>query len=237
MASPTAAGVAALLLESEPSLSPDDIEARLMATGVPIVDGFNGITTCRVDAYQAVLNDGGPACPGEDSDGVPAESDNCDGHDNPLQEDNEAQGGWAWLLDGAAPEALGGGDVCDPNDDNAGCRDIIEPLQSPARDPFNPWDFADVWVPSLPASGPATGGRNLAVSLSDVGAALVWVGTVNNGGTNVNGRDYDNDANSNGVEDGVEYDRSPAGAVSGPPSGAVSLQDVGVILAQVGDTC
>jgi subtilisin family serine protease len=237
MASPTAAGVAALLLESEPTLTPDDVESRLKETGIPIVDAFNGQTTCRVDAYQAVINDGGPKCPDEDADAVPPLTDNCDAHDNPLQEDNETQVGWSWLLDGSSLEALGGGDVCDPNDDNNGCRDVIEPLLSPARDPLNPWDYADMWVPSLPASGAPTGGRNRAVSLGDVGAALVWVGAINNGGPNTSGRDYDNDVNLNGIEDGVEYDRTPAGMISGAPSGAVSLQDVAVVLAQVGDSC
>lgn len=63
MASPAAAGVAALLLESEPLLTPADVETRLTETGVPVTDAGNGITTCRVDAYEAVLNDGGAVCP------------------------------------------------------------------------------------------------------------------------------------------------------------------------------
>ncbi len=63
MASPAAAGAAALLLESEPLLTSADVETRLKETGVPVTDAANGITTCRVDAYEAVLNDGGPICP------------------------------------------------------------------------------------------------------------------------------------------------------------------------------
>ncbi|MCH7698845.1 MAG: S8 family serine peptidase [Chloroflexi bacterium] len=62
MASPAAAAVAALLLESEALLSPVDVEARLKETGVPVTDAGNGVTTCRVDAYEAVVNDGGPIC-------------------------------------------------------------------------------------------------------------------------------------------------------------------------------
>jgi hypothetical protein len=100
------------------------------------------------------------------------------------------------------------------------------------RDPLNPWDFADVPAPALPG-----GARNGAVALTDVGAALTWVGAVNGGMPNVNGRDYDDDSNTNGVDDGAEYDRTPNGEISGPPNGAISLQDVGVILAQVGDSC
>jgi hypothetical protein len=102
------------------------------------------------------------------------------------------------------------------------------------RDPFNPYDFADVPTPALPMAGAA---RNGAVSLSDVGAALTWVGTTDGGGPNGNGRDYDNDSNTNTIDDGAEYDRTPAGAISGPPNGSVSLSDVGVILNQVGDNC
>ena len=77
------------------------------------------------------------------------------------------------------------------------------------RNPLNPWDFADVPVPALPAAGV----RNGAVTLGDVGAALAWVGRVNNGPPDGSGHDYDDDNNANGVEDGAEYDRSPAGAI------------------------
>ena len=41
--------------------------------------------------------------------------------------------------------------------------------------------------------------RNGAVALTDVGAALIWVGATNNAGPNLNGRDYDNDDNANGA--------------------------------------
>ena len=63
MASPMAVGVAALLLQNEPSLAPPNLEARLKSTGKAIVDSANGIVTCRVDAYEAVINNGGPVCP------------------------------------------------------------------------------------------------------------------------------------------------------------------------------
>ncbi|MEX2247296.1 MAG: S8 family serine peptidase [Dehalococcoidia bacterium] len=62
MSSPAAAGVAALLLESEPMLTPADVEARLKQTGTALLDDANGVTTCRVDAYEAVANEGGPVC-------------------------------------------------------------------------------------------------------------------------------------------------------------------------------
>jgi len=167
-----------------------------------------------------------------------------------LAPDNDAPGGpfggtQPWIADGVAPEgSTTGGDACDPNDDNNGCLDAQEPLELPARDPLNPWDWADMWVPSLPPSGPPSSGRNGAITLSDVSAALIWVGATNDSSNvNVNGRDYDADVNANGVEDGAEYDRTPAGggtpatAYSGPPNGAVTLSDVSVILIQVGDAC
>jgi hypothetical protein len=101
------------------------------------------------------------------------------------------------------------------------------------RNPTFEYDFADVPTPALPAAG----GRNGAVALTDVGAALSWVGTTDGGGPNLSGRDYDDDTNTNLIDDGREYDRTPAGAISGAPNGAVSLSDVGVILNQVGDNC
>jgi hypothetical protein len=159
--------------------------------------------------------------------------------------DNDMAGGpfggtQAWIADGVGPEGANSGlDVVDINDDNdLSCTDAEELGGNinlgGMRNPLNPWDFADVPAPALPMAGSV---RNGAVSLSDVGAALTWVGATNNGGSNVNGRDYDNDDNGNGVEDGAEYDRTPAGAISGPPNGAVSLSDVGVVLNQVGDNC
>lgn len=179
-----------------------------------------------------------------DGDGVADSVDDCPIVPDPLQENNDRAGGpfggtQAWIADGVLPEgATTGGDACDANDDNNGCIDTREPMLTPPRDPKNPWDFADMWVPALPPSGTPAGGRSGGITLSDVSADLAWVGTVNNGGPNGSGRDYDSDVNANGVEDGAEYDRAPNGVgLSGPPSGAVTLSDVSVVLAQVGDVC
>ena len=176
-----------------------------------------------------------------DGDAVPDASDNCPAVPNPGQQNNDGPTtAFRWIKDGTGPEgSTTGGDACDPNDDNIGCTDTREPTLLPARDPLNPWDFSDMWVPALPASGTPTGGRNGAVNLIDVQAALAWVGRANNGPPGPDGRDYDSDVNANTVEDGAEYDRTPGAVVgiSAGPSGAVSLQDVQVALAQVGDAC
>jgi subtilisin family serine protease len=53
-ACPEAAAAAALLLEAQPSLSPDQIEAALKNTGVSITDTRNGLPFRRIDAKAAV---------------------------------------------------------------------------------------------------------------------------------------------------------------------------------------
>lgn len=54
MSVPHASGVAALLLQAEPSLSPDEIELILKTTGQPVTDSRNGRVTPRLDALAAV---------------------------------------------------------------------------------------------------------------------------------------------------------------------------------------
>ncbi len=54
MAGPHAVGAAALLLDFDASLTPDQIETCLERTGVQITDAANGITTPRVDALAAL---------------------------------------------------------------------------------------------------------------------------------------------------------------------------------------
>lgn len=170
--------------------------------------------------------------------------DNCPSASNANQADNDNEvfthTGFPWIPDGTGPEGINtGGDACDINDDNdLRCTDGEETGGSLAlggmRNPHNPWDFADVPVPALPAP---TAARNGAVALTDVNAALSWVGRSRINGTSGTGQNYLHDNNINGVPDGVEYDRTPAGDVSGPPNDAITLQDLGVILAQVGDNC
>jgi hypothetical protein len=111
------------------------------------------------------------------------------------------------------------------------------------RVPSNEWDFFDVPAPAGPALGAdgnlvlsPTSIRNRAVTLQDVGVVLAYVGRTS---TAV---DYQADYNGDAVADGRQMDRTPSVIMaepwrSGPPNNAVSLQDVGVALAQVGDRC
>jgi hypothetical protein len=210
----------------------DDVDA------IDICNGFVGADT------DGDLIDNG--CDFDlEGDGIGNTIDNCPTVFNPTQANNDAApfvyAGFPWLADGAGfPETVNiGGDACDINDDNdLMCTDGEETgavlSLGGMRDPLNPYDFGDVPTPALPLAGAARSGAGARV---DVGAVLSWVGPVTNAGPNGSGRDYDDDNNGNGVEDGSEYDRTPNGQISGPPNGAVSLSDVGVILNQVGDSC
>jgi hypothetical protein len=167
----------------------------------------------------------------QDCDSVLNAFDNCPSVWNGDQRNDDlASPSWAWLSDAT-------GNRCDADDDNDGCADIREGgsllSKGGQRSRSSPWDFADVPAPALPAA--AT--RNKAITLQDVGAALSWVGRSTSNGTSSGGQNYQHDTNTNGVVDGMEYDRTPAGSISGPPNGAITLSDVGVILAQVGHSC
>jgi hypothetical protein len=140
-------------------------------------------------------------------------------------------------------------DPLDTDTDDDGCADSEEiPPGTGSSTPganggFNPnasYDFYDVPIPANNDPAP-NGTRNQAVNLQDVVGVLKYVGTADNGPSN--GKvDYDSDKNQDGREDGVDYDRSPSPAPNppkdaGPPNGAVNLQDVVVVLNQVGLDC
>jgi cysteine-rich repeat protein len=72
MASPHAAGVAALLLEASPGLSPAALLQALTGTGIPINDPRNGLTFPRIDADAALAVV--PLC----GDGILDVSEQCD---------------------------------------------------------------------------------------------------------------------------------------------------------------
>ena len=106
-ATPHAAGLAALLKQLDPSLSPDALYNTLQTTaidmGVAGVDADSGHGLVQADLALTSL-DG-------DADGVPNSADNCPAAANPLQENNDGDSQ---------------GDVCDPDDDNDTLSDVDE---------------------------------------------------------------------------------------------------------------
>jgi hypothetical protein len=161
-----------------------------------------------------------------------------------LDEDANANGQYDALSETDAENTDTDGDGCADSEELASTVSLGGD-RNPKVDGAGQWDFFDVPTPALSPSA-MTGTRNRAVSLSDVGAVLFYVGTVNGGGPNANGVAYDDDRNfggaGNGIDDGEEYDRQPSNTPGKPwrsraPNGAVSLSDVGVALAQVGHNC
>lgn len=141
-----------------------------------------------------------------------------------------------------------GADPCDNDTDNDGCADGEEfvgmnPSFGGDRDPVVGWDFADVPSPTSTTMGTdgkpfltAASVRNKAIALTDVGVTLAYVGRASANAY------YTADGNTDGVQDGLQLDRTPSSTLgkpwrSGAPNGAVSLQDVGVVLSQVGHNC
>jgi hypothetical protein len=143
-------------------------------------------------------------------------------------------------------------DCIDPNDlvvdtDTDGCADGEELRLNPAmggqRDNTSANDFFDVPTPANGPNAPdgkatlgATAARNRAVALTDTGVVLTYVGRTSSNPA------YVADNNSDGIADGPQLDRTPSTSPgkpwrSGPPNNAISLQDVGVNLAQVGHSC
>jgi hypothetical protein len=143
-------------------------------------------------------------------------------------------------------------DCIDPNTgvvdtDTDGCSDGEELRANPAlggdRVPTSVYDFFDVPTPAGPALGGdgkpvliASSARNKVVSLQDVGVVLAYVGRI---GSNP---DYMADNNGDFIADGAQMDRTLSTTSgkpwrAGPPNNAVSLQDVGVALTQVGHSC
>ena len=108
-AAPHAAGVAALLLDHDPTLSPDDLYLSLQSTAIDMgaadFDFDSGYGLIQADLALASLS------PDTDGDGVPDNDDNCPNDINTSQvnTDGDTQG-----------------DVCDPDDDNDGLSDVDE---------------------------------------------------------------------------------------------------------------
>jgi subtilisin family serine protease len=117
-AAPHAAGVAALLLDQDPALTPDALYTALQNTAIDMgdagVDFDSGHGLVQAAAALALLN------PDADGDGVPDGSDNCPAVANPLQENNDGDSQ---------------GDACDPDDDNDTLSDDAE-INVYGTDPF-----------------------------------------------------------------------------------------------------
>ncbi len=133
-----------------------------------------------------------------------------------------------------------------PNDaDCDACWDSAEPGLSPPANPADPWDWYDVPVPTLFSGGHISGdpsgldSRDHAISIiADVLAVLEYSGCEDGGLPNAAGRQYNQDVNSDGVDDGRAYDRSVGATRSGAPDGAITIiVDVLLQLAQAGYAC
>ena len=133
-----------------------------------------------------------------------------------------------------------------PNDaDCDACYDSGEPGLVPPADPADEWDFYDVPVPTLYSGGHISGDpsgtddRDHAISIiNDVLAVLEYSGTSDGGPPNAAGRQYNQDVNGDGVDDGIAYDRSVGATRSGAPDGVVTIiVDVLLVLAQSGHSC
>jgi Tol biopolymer transport system component len=178
----------------------------------------------------------------DDDDGVDWAVDNCPYVPNADQTDSDGDGI---------------GNVCDHSDvDGDGCSDAEEspgaPVHKPgstgAYDPLAWYDFYDVPVPANPDPDP-NGDRNESVTMGDVLAVVFYVGAYEGGPPNSNGVAYDSvkgscdwDADTTPDEEGLCYDRSPGVEPNppwevGPPDGAVNIQDVLAVVAQVGLNC
>ena len=139
-----------------------------------------------------------------------------------------------------------GTDPCASDTDLDGCDDARElgavRTHGGQRDPTDAYDFFTVPRPALTTDSP-NGTRDPIVNIADVIAVLFYVGTATGRHLpNANGVLYDTDLNANGVPDGQEYDRTPAGDgsrlwLTGPPNGAVTISDAVAALGQLGDAC
>jgi hypothetical protein len=127
--------------------------------------------------------------------------------------------------------------------DGDGCSDQEElgsnPVLGGQRDPHNFWDFYDVPVPSHYASG-GGGTRDKAIGITtDMVALLTYAGSTNTGSD----PRYNVDLDGDGVQDGIEYDRTPSAYPSqlwrsGPPDGGIGVTtDVVAMIKQGGHSC
>jgi hypothetical protein len=123
-----------------------------------------------------------------------------------------------------------------PDSDLDGCTNRREALadinQGGTRNALNKWDFFDVDTGSPPI-------RSKAIAIGDVLAIVSYIGvsSVNPLTPNANGKTYAGDENLDSIPNFEIFDRSPAGPLTGPPSGSVAIGDALSALAQIGDLC
>ncbi len=246
MAAPHAAGVAALLLQSNPSLAPDVVEGHLKNTGVFRTDPHNGRITARVDALAAVARS---LEPDTDGDGLPDWYENLHTCLDPLTLDGTADPDGDGLTNGqeyavgsdpcaacsptntgpGAPDAAGDCDLDPtfPGFVGDGCVDSEEAARG--LDPTSPWDFYSVPVPARLTAPSAH--RDHAVGPQDAQAVFAYFKRTD--ARSAGSPLYEADQNGNGVKDGWEYDRSVVETgPPGPPDGAVAPQDAQKAFAQ-----
>jgi len=116
----------------------------------------------------------------------------------------------------------------DADSDDDGCSDSQEPHLF--LNALDPWDFYSVPVPALiNLTNPDGVVADSVVAATDPQAVFAYFSA----GAHLGSTVYDEDLNGNGVEDGLEYDRTSLGApLSGPPNGIVSAGDAQLALAQ-----
>jgi len=228
---------------STPNADASDDGVQDFSSTVAQVWSAGGGGTGHNDVNSDADHDGVSDAEEDDGDG------NCDG--NPLNSDTDGDGTTidgaevgpgavlCWVYDantnatsGLNPNGAGG-----PDSDNDGCSNFEERGATTTaggnRDALWPYDFTDV-------PGPASGGqltpasvRNKSIALADVLTVLAYVGRTNAHPL------YIADNNVDGIPDGLQLDRAPAGGgkLANAPSGSVTLTDALVTLSQVGHSC
>ncbi|MGB6837471.1 MAG: flexitail domain-containing putative surface protein, partial [Dehalococcoidia bacterium] len=214
MAAPHAAGVAALMLDANPSATPDEIESCMKSTGVPVPDPGNGVTTPRVDALGAVeciLPGATPtATPfGENCNGTEPDAD-CDGcSDAEELGSNPTLGGTRdpnnpWdFYDVPVPTAFDGGTYADKDKAVSIVNDVLAVLEYAGTSDGGACNSGPDRTPGTPDD-----------------------------------RCYNQDNNGDTADDGWVYDRSVGATWSGAPNRAITvINDLLLVLAQAGHSC